>query len=182
MKRFIVVCLVALLGSCQEDDQAQPVRISEVSVLKNGELWPSTEVFCGLRDDCTPQELGFSIVHSNEQGFEREAIGAGGFSTVSRGRYPIVPTINDTIIDICKVSPNARFHFSSDDGDVGAGGALLDTTANNWVEIIRYDTVRQELWGKFNLTFIDTLRRDTLRFTEGEFHTTVLPDTRGEPE
>ena len=175
-----MACLCCCLLSCQDDDEVSPA-ISEVSVLRNGEPWQNLVIYSSFRENCDTEELGFSVVHRNKDDVIRERLSISGLSTVSEERYSVVPT-NLTNDDSCNDLPHVALNFLQDDGDVGAGGAPLITSVDNWVEITNYDVAKQEIRGKFQLTFYDTLYQDTIQFVNGEFYTSVLPDTRGEPE
>jgi hypothetical protein len=181
MKCIIIAALGFCLLSCQEEgDKATPI-IREVSALRNGAPWNNSIIYLGLRDVCNPQELGFSVVHRNEYNVIRERLSVNGLSTVSRGLYAVIPS-DSTDVNLCDDPPHVALNFLQADGDVGAGGAPLIASADNWVEITEYDTIKQEVWGRFQFTFYDTLYRDTIRLTDGQFHATVVPDTRGEPD
>ena len=167
------------LAACSEDEVAPPPElISEVTALKNGEPWTNISVGAVLVESCTVPELGFNVSHKNDQGFTREVFIVSAIP-LGENRYPVVDDIVDDLAFCNDEYANMGLSFWLSDGDVRGGRAELDSTQDNWVEITRYDTIKQELWGKFQGTFLHN--DDTLRFTEGEFHVTVKPDTRGKP-
>ncbi len=173
-----LIWLLALAACSEEEVAPPPELISEVTAFKNGEPWTNISAGASIVEDCSVPELGMNVAHTNEAGSLREMISIIDIPLAEK-RFEVR---DDSVVRKAECNDqyaNMSLSFWISDGDVRGGRAELDSTQDNWVDITRYDTVKQELWGKFQGTFLHN--DDTLRFTEGEFHVTVKPDTRGKP-
>ncbi|MEM1135354.1 MAG: hypothetical protein AAGI07_05895 [Bacteroidota bacterium] len=176
MKNICLLLLLigAFLSAC-DGDEPEVQYISEVSILKNDTLWENTSVIAGLAKDCDVPEIGLSIGKVNDSKGLLEKINVS-YIPNTEGIFKLVRSgavCNDSLAE-------ASFGVLLG-GDVGGVIGRVAPNEDSWIEITRYDTLKQELWGKINVVF-DLSGKSTIHFTGGEFHVSVLPDTRAQPD
>lgn len=174
---FIVIILFIGLPSCKKENVStiSDIYWGEVSATKNGEPWTG-KIFARLSN------TRFNVIVDvyNEQKFLREVF-----------RIFKIP-IQEQWNKIDSIKPNvdtaltrASYATLVDDGDVvGDIFNVLDGESENFVTITSYNEETNEVKGNFQVTFVfdetdnksDPTARDTIRFTNGEFHTKVMSE------
>jgi hypothetical protein len=126
---------------------------------------------------CKEKALSISSYLYNNDMYQRKLLTFYNLS-LKKGRYSIVAFDRNS----CMVSDTiySDLNLLGDDGDVFAGYYNVLETENNYLLIDEYNPKTKEIKGQFQLTLVfggednQTQWRDTLRFTNGKFHTKLL--------
>lgn len=126
-------------------------------------------------NQCPEESYWILLEWYNKQGFNREELFLKKIP-LKAGKYKVIPfTPNCQMTDPIY----AIFYTSIDDGDVLGDTYNLLPTYDNFVQVDNYDNYTKEIRGKFQLTFVVATKAyghflpDTLRLTEGSFHTKI---------
>lgn len=174
MNKLIQLILISIiLASCQKDEAISPFvwpYWGDASALKNGVIWEPKVI--ALRDERDTLIYGIALDLYNRSDFLRNSLMIWGLKKEEKGLFKIS---SDSIPEII----STFYATSLEDGDVTGDIFKLDKTKDNTVEITEISG--NEIKGKFNVTLIrDTSRpkylesSDTLRFTDGTFHTRII--------
>ncbi len=196
MKRIIALFLITFsFFTCKRE--AQRPRFPNwgfVTATANGEPWltfmtntaiqqPWSIKIYGYegsdRSDhpCNQNTFSINMRKFNPDGFMREALSFGKIPA-REGTYLLKGRPGPCNIDTL---PAASFNTSQDDGDVGKDVYRVLQTESSWLTVSSYDPTTQEIKGTFSVTFIMDYKSpslpvypDTVRFTNGSFHTKIL--------
>ena len=176
MKNLVLLLAVLVsFQSCKDDPSFIPdIYWGEVSALKNGQPWK------GLIYAQPNKPYGFFVridVFKNQE-FHREAL------TIFKIPYDIQKNTIDTIrFEIDTALTGASYATLVDDGDVlGDGFKVYEGETENYITVTSYNEETGEVGGEFEVTFVfsepggnrsDPSAPDTIRFTNGQFHTKV---------
>jgi len=177
MSRFFIVFLffaVAMLSSCKKDDEARLIPDpdefnSDVSALLNGEPWYA---YMNWKQDLYVDRdtNGFYFVVS-KNGIPRESLSFDWLPL-----KPGVYSIRERPESIINRTNYATYVTILEDGDVA--GEFYDSSADtafHFFALDKYNPVKQEVEGRFQVELIKDPSRDffdtpdTLRFTNGRF-------------
>lgn len=175
-----------LLFSCRKDNIPLPHYYwGKVNAEKNGKNWASEQKnwtltiygvieYRGAR--MKKDSFALLIDKFNESNAMRERIGISGIP-VKIGTYKVYNTTEAPNFDRDSLTMAGSYLFEQD-GDVISEIYDVLETAKNTVSVDALDTVRSEVRGKFNITFINKypkpgLPPDTIRFKNGVYHTKI---------
>jgi len=181
LKSFSLLILIVIATSCSKDDDENqnPAWWSrdywgEVSVNVNGSLWQNPLIlgFDHSTDSTLIVHPGLAmVIDVYESELIRETL---DFSQVpcEIGEFELY-SIDPDSTDL----PRVVYLTILADGDVLGDVYNVDPSNSNTIEI--EELIDDEIFGSFNLTLIRDLSRpptsvntvDTIRFTEGSFHT-----------
>ena len=177
---------IIFFNACKKDMIPLPSYYwGNVSTDKNGQNWANepkgwTLTLYGVVDTrgarIKKDTFALLIDRFNESNSHREGIGILGIP-IKIGQYNILSTKG--LIDNKQVdSTMASFSLSSEDGDVQIGYYNVLETAPNIISVDELDTIKNEVRGKFNITFINEYPKagsppDTIRFKNGVYHTKI---------
>jgi len=189
MKRLTnFLALIVLVISC---DKTRPMPKNSWGYLEadvNGKQWEnlyenayqSVTASIGPTGDSLPcQETELSIssyLYTNEM-YQRKLLILHNVA-LRKGRYNVAAFNTNACMKPDTIY--AHLHLSSDDGDVFAGYYNTLESENNYLKIDEYNPKTKEIKGRFQLTLVfggennQTQWRDTLRFTNGKFHTKLV--------
>jgi len=135
---------------------------------------------------CQPGILQVYMEKSTREGAAREALYIMKIPPAV-GTYPV------RIFRTCREDTfvGANFHLLGADGDVLLDSYRVLETEDNWVQVTDYNANTGEIKGTFQIAFVhgsiyDVVKRekfvtsfpDTVRFTNGQFHTRVVSGNR----
>ncbi len=175
MKYNIFISLVGLLllvGACKEEQRVIPaIYWGEITALKNGEPWRGE-----IR--ANPNKLegdGFDI---SVDVYDDKSIRIEFLSIV---RIPLLEqyTIVDTLLfpeGIMGKSTSAGYGLSHDDAQIAFYYVLEEDGITNYINVTSYNEATGEVKGEFEISYLQTRAQsvpDTVRFTEGLFHTRI---------
>lgn len=178
---FLFTCLF-LLSSCAKEE-VEDLSVHELTILLNGAPWAHDSFHLSHRPDSKQVRAFWDIISGDssiylitsrvdnsiyeKQVYYRVPIRPGNYYLIDKQ-----PSIkNDTIV---KVTYSSTISL-----DVAYRYYKILETESNHITIDAYDRDRQIISGKLNVTFINANNdKDTLRFTEGVFRTTI----ENEPE
>lgn len=179
MKYFMIFLIpLTILQSCKEDPSIIPdIYWGEASAIKNGEPW-SGRIYAQPNE---PYGYGFdiSIDVFNNQEFLREVL------HIAKIPYNMSKTKIDTLDIRVDVTLTAASYSSLvDDGDVlGDLFKVYEGEEENYIIITEYNEETGEIRGEFEVAFVfdegplgtrsDPTVPDTIRFTNGTFHTKI---------
>lgn len=177
MKRLLILSiLIPVLYSCKEEQSLIPdIYWGEVSAIKNGQPWS------GLIYARPNEPYGFYIRIEvfNEQEFHREALTIFKIpNELKKNRIDTVQAEIDTLLT------GASYATLVDDGDVlGDLFKVYEGEMENYITITSYNEETGEVRGNFEVAFVfgegvvgtksDPTAPDTIRFTNGQFHTKI---------
>ncbi len=177
MKYLILISIILLTCSCQDDDvflDWQGDLVGSANALKNGLPWDA-HIHASAKN---PDTIFFGLVNFTDKGFRKADL-----------TFYAIPCIEDSInlvkyqIDYLDPSPeiknsSVKFSTSLDDGHVsGDRYMLLEGEESNHFEISNLNK-SGSIIGKFSLSFLfddslgpkkDFSEPDTVIFTNGEF-------------
>lgn len=178
MKNVFIIFTI-MIFSCGDDDNQDPQRqfdFGSISALKNGEHW-SAEIH-GFDNNGQWNYFGIEISTYNVDGFRREGLGISYIDKDILSGELIQPCGAN-----CSDSLQSSFSTISGHGDVVCDRYELvsELSDENWIEITEYNSDTKEFRGTFRAVFaIDENRPrcdenapDTIRFTNGEFHSKI---------
>jgi len=174
MNKFITLAvIISVMVGCQKEESFSPFvwpYWGTASALKNGIIWEPKVI--ALQDERDTLIYGIALDLYNRNDFLRNSLMIWGLKKEEKGLFKIT---SDSIPEII----SAFYATSLEDGDVTGDIFKLDKTKDNTVEITEISG--NEIKGKFTATLIrDTSRpkylesSDTLRFTDGTFHTRII--------
>ncbi len=183
MKHLIFALAITLCYSCSKGAPDEPIvpsppidtishiiELGKSSVLKNGTFWEASFYARYYFGDKNRFFLHGDLFHSNalQEGFRL------GDIPCKKGIYPVERQhylrLNNSI-------PESSFYVSLD-LDQYLNGYNVDTTlANQYVEILYYDSINHIVEGRFQ-TFLEgpttwSFLPDSIKMTEGKFHLTI---------
>jgi len=165
MKFYIIIFIVFLsFSSCNEKVVEDDLSIGEAHYLKNEK---SIIADCYLGFDSENSKYFFYTILKNELGYRREKLLVREISNLKSSMQL------DTI--------NSSFYTLIADGDVLQSSYKLDTSANNFFVIDKYNEETGDVSGRFQLTMFlnkwydwETQPEfDTIHFTQGQFETRI---------
>ncbi len=177
--KIIAGLFLILLFTCNKDDDGNPYYWNrdywgEATALKNGEQWNAL-IYGHRRSVPTHIGASFSIdVYDvfGDVGFWRQAL---SFFRVplEKGTYNLVKSVAQDSLE----SPGANYIFILQDGDVAGDLFTILESEENYIEVLSFDD--DEIAAGFQVTFVrynlETISNpevpDTIRFTNGYFHT-----------
>jgi hypothetical protein len=174
MKTRMIILFVLVVTSCRKEKQE--ITFGSVSALLNGNPWQTKWLGAVINDNCNKGSLNFNFNIVNSQGFQREKLSFTNIilKTNSFKIYPpdyANPSCNDSV-------SRAAYYTLVDDGMVLKDTYIADGSAANFFTIDKYNAGTKEVWGKFAVTFVILNSRpgspDTIRFTNGSYHTKIL--------
>ncbi|HAK77106.1 MAG TPA: hypothetical protein DCR35_02420 [Runella sp.] len=187
--KSIISLFLLIATSCSVFQDIGPSKYSwgSFSAKINGKVWGESysggfqeirgDTFQGgnAENQCPEESHSISFDWFNKQGFHRENLILRKIPLLS-GKHQVIPNPSK-----CKMTDPiyAMFYTSTDDGDVLGDIYTILPTQDNFVQIDNYDNYTKEIKGKFQLTFViksiggNHVLPDTLRLTEGRFHTKI---------
>lgn len=177
---------IVFLNACKKNVDPLPSYYwGNVNAQKNGQDWMSepegwTLTLYGVVETrgarIKKDSFALLIDKFNENNEMRERIGISGIP-MKIGKYTIY-TATEAINYDRDTVPMASFTLSDQDGDVLIGYYdVLETEQNN-ISVDVIDTIKNEVRGKFNITFINAYPKvgaipDTIRFKNGVYFTKI---------
>lgn len=179
----VIMCLLllALCAACSKNKSEEPIgpppppidtithviELGKVSVLKNGVSWEASFYAKYYPDNRSNFFISGKLAHANslEEGFRL------GDILCKKGVYPVE---RNHYLRLDNDVPESNFYFTLD-GDQLLNGYNIDTTrANQYVEVLRYDSITHVVEGRFQ-TFLEgpttwAFLPDSIAMTEGKFH------------
>jgi len=155
---FVLCCL-----SCQKEYMDKPDVIPYITAIRNGIYW-------------VPSKSGTTLFTN-----ARFMISAGKRDSTYSGKEEWL-NFRISLADAMKSTNITKFYAQWQmiiGGDGIADSYLIDSTANNFINIASVDTTAKRILGTFSIRLVREKRyptRDTLRFTDGKFgfnYTTV---------
>jgi hypothetical protein len=189
MRTNFFALLLLIVTSCSVFQDIGPSKYSwgSFSAKMNGKEWGQSypggfqeirgDTFQGgnAEDQCPEENYWISFDWFNKQGFHRENLILKKIPLMP-GKYKVIPYSSKCQM----IDPIYAIFFTSiDDGDVLGDIYAILPTQDNFVQIDNFDNYTKEIRGKFQLTFVikdrgsNRILSDTLRFTEGRFHTKI---------
>ena len=177
---------IVFLNACKKDiNPLASYYWGNVNAQKNGQDWVSepkgwTLTLYGVvetRGARTKKDSFALLIDKFNQNNEmRERIGITGIP-IKIGKYTIYTVTGASNYDRDTVSM-ASFALSGADGDVQIGYYNVLETEQNNISVDALDTIKNEVRGKFNITFINAypksgLQPDTVRFKNGVYFTKI---------
>jgi hypothetical protein len=167
---FSFITLTLLLG-CQKEENKNPY-VGEASALKNGELWEAYTWYSTFRKDSN--EIDLIVAVADKDNIVREELQFLNLPLIE-GKH-LLDTMSPQIF---LINFGVFYITSVADGDV-TGDTFYSPGMNpeNYVIVDSYDTVTNELVGRFNTFLVlgpwrpkfDQSLPDTLRFEDGRFN------------
>jgi hypothetical protein len=181
-RKFFILLALLNLVQCKPDTEVLPtdpvytpvIELGKISMKKNGVFEERTDFICKQLEE--PPHTLF-IKKKNP-----DLIGLGEMFSIfdiplQSGKYPVDPYYNGSYGD--NISHGS--YGLSYDGDIGIGLAVTNQSfVNDYVEVIRYDSVAGTIEGRFDFHMVfvfeidpgwDFLNiPDTIHMSEGRFH------------
>ena len=184
--QFIALLLaICLIAACNKDkNPISPYYWGNVNAQKNGIDWAAnpknwTLAISGWVDirgsRLKKDTFALLIDKFNENNEKREHIGINNIPA-KIGKYSIY--LNGGINYDQDSVTMAAFTLKAEDGDVLVGYYNVLESVQNYISVEALDTVKNEVKGKFNITFINKypkagLPPDTIRFKNGSYFTRI---------
>ncbi len=194
---ILVIVLLAglMLPACRKNEEPSPYW-GTASAWFNGENWNELRGWklqvsgaTGAPADlppCQPGILHIVMEKSTSEGIRREVLSITKIPPAV-GTYPV------HIFKNCQENKlvGSGYSLVGADGDVLLDSYRVLETEDNWVEVTDYNANTGEIRGNFQIAFVhggayDVVKRekvvtsfpDTVRFTNGQFHTRVITNSR----
>ena len=177
MRYRILIILLAFMSlqSCKKDQSAIPnIYWGEVTAIKNGEVWTG-KIYAQSNEPFDGFTIRVDVYDKWE--FQREAL------FLAKIPYKEQRNLIDTIkASVDTTLTGASYATLVDDGDVlGDIFKVYGEKTDNHVTITSYNERTKEVKGEFQVTLIfdkldsrsDPSAPDTIRFTNGKFHTKI---------
>ncbi len=186
---LMILAAVLLLISCKTKETIARLPRPEKEFIKmdlNGNPWEANVPKNGiLSSDQTDKKTmsisgGVYFIHNDTPVYAKQ-----GFSLLFLDRkigkqqvkYAIIEQIVEEIRSFSEGNPvRADFGTLYQQGEMICEEFVVDSTKDNWAEIVQQDENYKYIWGKFNLTMYKVRNcpaggfPDTLRITNGEFY------------
>lgn len=173
---FIFLALFFCI-SCSDDDMPIVEESSpfwgEITALKNGESW-NASVYAAINTTHGTEDWLHIIVRLfDENEILRE--------TMALVKIPLIPNTHSVFPDIYEDDGKAGALYSIYAVDVPLADYLpLESDSTSFITLEEYDEASGEVKGTFDITFVADWKSslvaeepDTIRFTNGVFHTRV---------
>jgi hypothetical protein len=171
---LLYIVLFCFASSCDKNEEPIPEKEfffwGETTALQNGESWEA----CPFSD--------FDLADGEKFNLVSDVLINNNFLVESLGFIKIPFSLGTyTVTSELPINNNEQvggfFSFQHDD-EIRAGYEVTEADNSNFLTITSYDSTTLELKGTFDLTFLKTSGSseypDTVRFTNGEFHTKII--------
>ena len=188
MKNALLISMVLLLSTCKKKDERPNYFWGEATATLNGQSWetPGWEVKIASGDKsstgtpCNLQSIDIGIHKFNPQNYLREKIAVVKVPP-QLGTYPV----NASRICEGDSTVGGGYTTFAADGDVIKDIYKVLETEDNTITVSAYNPSSKEISGSFRIAFVfdpkqdsrkdDPLAPDTIRFTNGQFRSKVIP-------
>jgi hypothetical protein len=166
--KFVILTIILIQLSCRKDPPPLPsIYWGTVSFQKNGHLWTGSPL---------------ATIYQNKIGIQIDSVPEAIIEHLSIHKIPISPgtyPIYSTYIQIDDGLSGAYYSYITFDESKGDYD-ILESDSSSFVTLESYDTITKEIKGRFDLIFTKADpphpigAPDTIRMTDGVFHTKVL--------
>jgi hypothetical protein len=181
-----ILIIFLLFNSCKKEDELPKFNTwGTLSVFYNGDNNYFKNQISGYKlNVCDNQIIGISMNRYNKSNpyFSTDSFYFTNVPTL-KGKYKIINhNQRPTCSDIPNITEIGTF-YGINEGDTGAQQYTVLSTVkeNNYLQIDEYNKETKEIKGRFQVTFVleylpksRSFDPDTVRFTNGVFHTKVF--------